>query len=110
MDTSTLLQITSIIGVISMGAAFRYTVLQLSKANGTRPLIEAILLVCIFGFPWAIMVSYIAFLETDALPDGGVRLFVSLYGRILPTLISVILIYMGYRLRHEEEGDKQLDG
>lgn len=89
----------SVIGALMCVYAFVYALIPVHKANGSKPLLQAILFLSAIGFVWAGCLLYVSLAYEDRLPDDGVLLAISIYARIKAMLISGALVFMSYRLR-----------
>lgn len=112
MTTEIALTALSIIGAVMCLFAGAFAVPPLKKANGSSPLIQAIIFLSIIGFIWAGILCYNSIIEPDRLPDSGLALVFSIYARIKAILIASTLIFMIIRLKraiaeHEKTGEEE---
>jgi len=109
MDMGFLLKLLSVLGgascVLSFFLAYRYV----HRANGSSPLLQAIMFLSISEFLWAALLVWNAFAREDALPGSGAALFISIYGRAKPLLLAGGQLFMIHRIRksiiRREEGN-----
>lgn len=112
MTTEFLLTALSVAGAGICLFAGIFAVIPLKRANGSSPLIMAIIFLSIIGFTWAGILCYISIVTPDRLPDSGLMLVFSLFARIKAILIAGTLIFMVVRLKraikeHAETGKNE---
>ncbi len=108
MTSDALLTGLSGVGALCCVVAFFYALVPIHKANGSKPLLQAIIFLSAIGFIWAGCLLYTSLRYPDRLPESGELLVISLYARFKAIFIALTLIFMSYRIRkaikkHAEE-------
>jgi hypothetical protein len=99
MTSDALLTGLSGVGALCCVVAFFYALVPIHKANGSKPLLQAIIFLSAIGFIWAGILLYTSLRYPDRLPESGELLIFSLYARVKAILIALTLIFMSFRIR-----------
>ncbi len=109
MDINVFLQALSFVGGLACLFSFWYAFRFVHRANGSSPLLQAIMYLSVLEFIWAGLLVWNSFAREQTLPSEGVALFISVFGRTKPLLLAAGQVFMIHRIRksiiRREEGN-----